>query len=137
MTHLDVVYLAPVMSKLILSGTLQHDVREELIKEVTRRGWQHSLDVEFPTLANMPAFKGHTPNSLCHLYNSMLGQVVMRESKKGVKLAIREVTVTLVDEWWNTRKVISKSEEKKRWEEELVSAFNVVVRDLGLEQPDL
>ena len=95
------------------------------------------MDVEFPTLANMPAFKGHTPNSLCHLYNSMLGQVVMRESKKGVKLAIREVTVTLVDEWWNTRKVISKSEEKKRWEEELVSAFNVVVRDLGLEQPDL
>ena len=85
----------------------------------------------------MPAFKGHTPNSLCHVYGDLLVQVVGKEKKKGVKLALREVTVTQVDEWWNTRKVISKTEEKKRWEEELVSAFNVVVRDLGLEPPDL
>ena len=104
---------------------------------MTRRGWQHNSDIEFPTLANMAEFKGHTPNSLCHVYGDLLVQVVGKEKKKGVKLAIREVTVTQVDEWWNTRKVISKTEEKKRWEDELVSAFNVVVKDLGLEQPDL
>ena len=102
------------------------------------------MDVEFATLANMPEFKGHTPNSLCHVYNSMLGQVVMREKKQGLRLAIREVTVEQVDEWWNATtksgkpfKKTGKSEEKKRWEDELVSAFHVVVRDLGLEQPEL
>ena len=123
---------------------MQHDVREELIKEVTRRGWQHNSDIEFPTLANMAEFKGHTPNSLCHVYGDLLVQVVGKEKKKGVKLALREVTVAQVDEWWNATtksgkpfKKTGKSEEKKRWEAELVSAFNVVVRDLGLEHSEL
>ena len=92
----------------------------------------------------MPAFKGHTPNSLCHVYGDLLVQVVGKEKKKGVKLALREVTVTQVNDWWNATtksgkpfKKTGKSEEKRRWEDELVSAFHVVVRDLGLEHSEL
>ena len=79
---------------LILTGTLEDDVRGELIEEVARRGWQYSSDVEFPTLASMSIFKGHTPNSLSHLYGDMVVQVVGKQKRKGVKLATREVTVT-------------------------------------------
>ena len=123
-----------------LIGTLQHDVRGELIEEVARRGWKYNADIEFPTLATMPAFKGHTPNSLSLVYSNLVIQVVGRENKKGVKLTTKEVTVTQVDEWWNRTtksgqpfKKTGKTEEKRRLEDELVSAYNMVVFDLGFE----
>ena len=92
----------------------------------------------------MPVFKGHTPNSLSLVYSNLLIQVVGREKQKGVKLATREVTVAQVAEWWNRTtksgkpfKKTGKTEEKRRLEDELVSAYNMVVMDLGLEHPDL
>ena len=93
----EVVYrdwVLALFKLLILKGTLQDDVRGELIEEVARRGWQYSSDVEFPTLASMSIFKGHTPDSLSHLYGDMVVQVVGKQKRKGVKLATREVTVT-------------------------------------------
>ena len=79
-----------------MTNTLQDDVRGELIEEVARRGWQYSSDVEFPTLASISIFKGHTPNSLSHLYGDMVVQVVGKQKRKGLKLATRAVTVTQV-----------------------------------------
>ena len=79
---------------LIQTVSLQDDVRGELIEEVARRGWQYSSDMEFPTLASMSTFEGHSPDSLSHLYGDMVVQVVGKQKRKGVKLATREVTVT-------------------------------------------
>ena len=128
-----------------IKGTLQHDVRGELIEEVARRGWKYNADIEFPTLATLPAFKGHTPLSLCQLYGNMLIQVVNKQKRtSGVELAIREVTVAQVAEWWNgttkTGKPIKKTgktPEKRKSEDELISAYNVVVIDLGLKPEKL
>ena len=122
-------------------GTLEDDVRGELIEEVSRRGWKYSADIEFSTLATLPAFKGHTPHSLSNLYNSMGIQVVGRQKRMmGVSQAFREVTVTQVERWWKGTtktgkpfKKTGKTPEKKRMEEELISAYNAVVIDLGLE----
>ena len=78
---------------------MQDDVRGELIEEVARRGWQYteySSNVEFPTFASISIFKGHTPNSLSHLYGHMVVQVVGKQKRKGLKLATRAVTVTQV-----------------------------------------
>ena len=78
---------------------MQDDVRGELIEEVARRGWQYteySSNGEFPTLASISIFKGHTPNSLSHLYGDMVVQVVGKQKRKGLKLATRAVTVTQV-----------------------------------------
>ena len=128
-----------------LKGTLEHDVRGDLIEEVSRRGWKYNADIEFPTLATLPAFKGHTPHSLCQLYGNLLIQVVGKQKRmKGVGQAIREVTVIQVNEWWNGTtktgkpfKKTGKTPEKRRREDELVSAYNVVVTNLGLEPEKL
>ena len=82
---------------LILTGTLEDDVRGGLTEEVARMGWQYSSDVEFPTLASMSTFEGHSPDSLSHLYGDMVVQVVGKQKRKGVKLATREVTMTQVN----------------------------------------
>ena len=120
-----------------LAGTLQDDVREELIKEVTRRGWQSYSDIEFPTLATMPAFKGHTPTSLSRMYMHLMDVVVTKQKKKGVTVVRREVTVAQVQEGWNATTKSGKQLKKIEWEEELVSAYNVLVQNLGLEHPDI
>ena len=121
------------------SGTLQDDVRGDLLEEVMKKGWQFSSDVEFPTLAAMPVFKGHTPNSLSHVYGDMVAQVVGKQNIKGVKLLPKEVTATQVEEWWNSKtklgkpfKRTDKTESKRKWEADLVSVYNEVVIELGL-----
>ena len=119
-------------------------MRGELIEEVTRRGWQYSSDIEFPTLANMPAFKGHTPGSLARLYGDLALQVIAKQKAMGVMVTCREVTATQVHKWWNAYahamtlsgkpvKRNGKTEKKRRWEEELISAYNGVLIDLGLD----
>ena len=118
-----------------LAGTLQDDVREELIKEVTRRGWQFYSDIEFPTLGTMPAFKGHTPTSLSRMYMYLMDVVVTKQKRKGVTVVRREVTVAQVQEGWNATSKSGKQLKKIYWEEELVSAYNVLVKNLGLEHP--
>ena len=116
---------------------MQNDVREELIKEVARRGWQFCSDVEFPTLATLPAFKGHTPTSLSRMYKDLVEIVVTKQKRKGVVVVRREVTVAQVQEGWNATTKSGKQLKKIEWEEELVSAYNVLVKNLGLEHPDI
>ena len=120
-----------------LAGTLQHDVREDLIKEVARRHWQYCSDVEFPTLVTMPEFKGHTPTSLSRMYKDLVEIVVTKQKKKGVMVSRREVTVMQVQEGWDATTKSGKQLKKIEWEEELVSAYNELAKDLGLEHPDL
>ena len=79
-----------------LAGTLQDDVRGELIEEVMNRGWQFRSDIEFPLLASLPAFKGHTPTSLSNMYKDLVEIVVYKQKTKGVSVSRREVTVMQV-----------------------------------------
>ena len=63
---------------------------------MTRRGWQFCSDVEFPTLATLPAFKGHTPTSLSRMYKDLVEIVVYKQKTKGFSVSRREVTVMQV-----------------------------------------
>merc|ERR1719319_1884209 len=61
-----------------VAGTLEKDVRGELVEEVRRRGWRYGADVEFDQLARMRRFQGHTRASLRALYSDMLGATVKK-----------------------------------------------------------
>ena len=51
-----------------LAGTLEQDVRAQLVQQVGREGWTYSAEVDFGLLEGLPQFKGHTRSSLQHLY---------------------------------------------------------------------
>merc|ERR1712051_601552 len=53
-------------------GTLEKDVRGELIQQVKEKGWNLRADIEMDKLARLPQFDGHNGNSLHRMYNSML-----------------------------------------------------------------
>merc|ERR1719350_498726 len=83
-------------------GTLEKDVRGELIEQVKKNGWKLGADIEFDKLARLPMFEGHNSYSLQNLYfNKLLSGTIKRLGAKST----REVTVNQVEEWWknNTR----------------------------------
>merc|ERR1719220_2164398 len=53
-------------------GTLEKDMRGELIQQVKEKGWNLSADIEFDKLARLPQFEGHNSNSLHRKYVTML-----------------------------------------------------------------
>ena len=50
------------------AGTLDKDVRAELIQKVKENKWIYSADVKFDELALLPEFEGHNSASLHELY---------------------------------------------------------------------
>merc|ERR1719186_1267774 len=77
-------------------GTLEKDVRGELIQKMKENGWNLSSDIEFDKLARLPQFEGHSSNSLQKKYHKMLLNTMKNLGKKSQ----REVTVEEVEEWW-------------------------------------
>ena len=71
------------------------------------------------------------------MYMHLMDVVVTKQKKKGVTVVRREVTVAQVQEGWNATTKSGKQLKKIEWEEELVSAYNVLVQNLGLEHPDI
>jgi len=53
-------------------GTLEKDVRGELIQEVKKNDWEVGADIEFDKLARLPQFEGHNRATLNNLYHGML-----------------------------------------------------------------
>ena len=101
-------------------GTLEKDVRGDLIKEVKKnKKWIFSVDIEFDKLADMQKFKGHNSTSLNRLYRGIMGNVVYKTGQKSV----REVTVEQVEEYWITSKRKSKSKSLIEKEQEIVKAY--------------
>ena len=85
-------------------GTLEKDMRGELIQQVKKKGWNLSADIEFDKLARLPQFEGHSSNSLQEKYNGMLYGTMTKHGKK----SRREVTVEEVEEWWKNSRRLAK-----------------------------
>ena len=77
------------------------------------------MDIEFDKLADLPKFEGHNGTSLCRLYQSMLGNVILRCGQKSK----REVTVDQVEQHWKASKRISKTRRLVEKEQDIVKVY--------------
>ena len=101
-------------------GTLEKDVRGELIEQVKENGWKLGADIEFDKLARLPMFEGHNSYSLQKLYFNKL--LVGTMYKLGAK-STREVTVNQVEEWWKNSTRPAKMSNTIEKEEHIVEAY--------------
>ena len=85
-------------------GTLEEDVRGELIQQVKENGWKLSSDIKFDKLAHLPQFEGHNRVTLHRMYDNMLKGAIHKLGKK----SRREVTVEEVQEWWKNSRRLAK-----------------------------
>ena len=116
--------------KRYLAGTLEDDVRGQLIRKARERGWNTRAQFDFHQLAEMSEFRGHTSCSLELLYASMLGNLV--EKRKELK-SKREVSLDMVEEWWATTTRRRKSSNIKAKEQAIVSAYIKVIENMERE----
>ena len=113
-----------------LAGTLEEDVRGQLIRKARERGWNTRAQFDFHQLAEMSEFRGHTSCSLELLYASMLGNLVEKRKELRSK---REVSLDMVEEWWATTTRRRKSSNIKAKEQAIVSAYNKVIGSMERE----
>jgi len=109
-------------------GTLEKDVRAELIEQVKENGWNLSADIEFDKLARLPQFEGHSSKSLQEKYHKILTGTIYKLGKK----SRREVTVEEVEEWWNNSTRHAKFANVIEKEEQIVESYYRVKQELGL-----
>jgi len=119
-------YMTQVHSTLrrYLTGTLDQDVRGDLIEQIMSDQWQYSMEVDFTNLAGLPQFDGHTGYSLRDLYHSMQN---MTRKRKRRNVSRSEVTVEEVEEWWRCSQRKSKSGSRIRREKAIVDAYKLVI----------
>ena len=110
-----------------LAGTLEDDVRGQLIRIGRERDWKTRAQFDFHQLAEMSEFRGHTSCSLELLFDSMLGNLV--EKRKELK-SKREVSLDMVEQWWATTTRRKKSSNIKAKEQAIVSAYNKVIESM-------
>ena len=113
-----------------LAGTLEEDVRGQLIRKARERGWNTRAQFDFHQLAEMSEFRGHTSCSLELLYASMLGNLVEKRKELRSK---REVSLDMVEEWWATTTRRKKSSNIKAKEQAMVSAYKKVIESMERE----
>jgi len=118
-------YMIQVHSTLrrYLAGTLDQDVRGDLIEQIKSDRWQYSMEVDFTYLASLPHFVGHTGYSLRDLYHSMQN---MTRKRKRRNVSRSEVTVDEIEEWWRCSHRKSKSESRIQREKAVVDAYKLV-----------
>jgi len=118
-------YMIQVHSTLrrYLAGTLDHDVRGDLIEQIKSDRRQYSMEVDFTYLASLPQFVGHTGYSLRDLYHSMQN---MTRKRKRRNVSRSEVTVEEIEEWWRCSQRKSKSESRIQREKAIVDAYKLV-----------
>ena len=110
-----------------LAGTLEQDVRDQLVQQVGREGWTYSTEVDFSLLAGQPEFQGHTCQSLQKLYGTLMGEVLKKQPALKSK---REVTVEDVEEYWRNSARQTKSQRQVEREQGIVEAYQAVMREL-------
>ena len=111
-----------------LAGTLEQDVRAQLVQAVGREGWTYSTEVDFRLLAVKPQFQGHTHRSLERLYNTLMGNVM---GKQPALKSMRVVTVEDVEEYLRNSTRRTKSKSLIEREVGIVEAYQAVVRELN------
>ena len=109
-------------------GTLEKDVRGELIEQVKKNGWKLGADIEFDKLARLPMFEGHNSYSLQALYfNKLLSGTRNRLGAKST----REVTVDQVEEWWKNSTRLAKKSNLVEKEGQIVEAYFRVKKQIS------
>ena len=111
------------------AGTLNKDVRAELIQKAKENKWIYMTDIKFDELALLPEFEGHNKTSMNSLYKDMAGKAKKRFGLKSQ----REVTVGQVEGWFATREIHAKSKnhvERQGW---IVEAYYVAKKQRHLE----
>ena len=106
------------------AGTLDKDVRAQLIQKVKENKWIYNADVKFDKLALLPEFKGHNSISLQSLYHSMVGNAKQRFGLSSNK----EVTVDQVEEYFNTSNRVAKFKTQIEQEERIVEIYKAAKR---------
>merc|ERR1712037_837175 len=109
-------------------GTLEKDVRGELIQQVKENDWNLRADIEMDKLARLPQLDGHNGESLHRMYDNMLGNTMTKLGKKSK----REVTVEEVEEWWNNSIRLAKKSNLIEKEQLIVEAYIRIKQEIGL-----
>ena len=109
------------------AGTLEKDVREDILSYAKSRGWMSGIEIDFEEMASQEQFKGHTRPSLHRLFDGMLNntnvKLVGKKSKKGI-------TVSQVEEWWNRSERRGKTPKRKNREDAIVQTYLRVKEDI-------
>ena len=107
-------------------GTLEKDVREDLIRQVKENGWKLSADIEYDKLARLTQFEGHSSISLYFMYQNMLLRAMIKVGKN----SRREVAVDEVEEWWNKSTRFGKRASVVEKEQQIVEAYYRIKQEL-------
>ena len=102
------------------AGTLEKDVREEMLLYARSRDWRSGIEIDFEEMAGQEQFEGHTRASLHRLFDGMLNntnhKLVGKRSKRGI-------TTSQVEEWWNKSERHGKTQRRRSREEAIVQAY--------------
>merc|ERR1712037_890898 len=109
-------------------GTLEKDVKGELIQQVKENKWNLNADVEFDKLARLPQFEGHNSKSLHKMYDNMLKGAIYKLGEKSK----REVTVEEVEEWWKNSRRPAKFSNLIEKEQKIVEAYYRIKQELRI-----
>ena len=101
------------------AGTLDTDLRAELVQQMKAEGWELVNQVNFKELARREGLRGHTANSLHRLYSNMLNVIARRTPGRRK----REVTLSEVEEWLVSAPRVAKSRLKVDRERAIVEAY--------------
>ena len=101
------------------AGTLDTDLKAELVEQMKAEGWELVSQVNFKQLAGREEFRGHTGNSLHRMYSCMLACIARRSPGRSK----REVTVGEVEEWLGSTPRLAKSRVKEDTERAIVAAY--------------
>lgn len=109
------------------AGTLENDVREDIISYAKSRDWKSGIEIDFEEMASQEQFKGHTRSSLHRLFDGMLNNTNVKlgsnKSKKGIMLS-------QVEEWWNNSERRGKTPKRLNREEAIVQVYLRVKEDI-------
>ena len=109
------------------AGTLETDVREDILIYAKSRDWKSGIEIDFEEMASQDQFKGHTRPSLHRLFDGMLNNTNV---KLGGKKSKKGITLSQVEEWWNTSERRGKTPKRKSREKAIVQAYLRVTKDI-------
>ena len=102
------------------AGTLEDDVREDLLSFAQSKGWKSSIEIDFEEMAGQEQFQGHTRASLHRLFDGMLNNTKYKLEGVASK---RSITVGQVQQWWSSSERLGKTSKRKTREEAIVQAY--------------
>jgi hypothetical protein len=103
-----------------LQGTLERDIRGELVRQVVAEGHVYCTDIDFAELAGRIEFRGHNRASLQRLYHDLMLGVLVR----GGGGERRRVTAGQVEDYWAASGRAGKNRVQEGRERAIVEAYS-------------